>query len=168
MNGKLTANGATAGFLLAIVTAVYQKLQTGLDYQVAELAGIVIVLVGVLAFQWLILHSMPEDAADRFAQRIQTVLLGTVFMATAYGLLCWLNLALIDAAYLPERFAQYREEILENMRRGISDEAARAFIANNEAFMLDPFKQAMLSAGTVLGVGGMSGALLVAFSRKRV
>ncbi|MDX1443239.1 MAG: DUF4199 family protein [Gammaproteobacteria bacterium] len=166
MHQKSLANGATGGFLLALLTAIIASVGSGLSYQSAEILGMLVMFGGALLTQGYALWKTPDAMQGDFQHRLKAVLAATISMCLVYGLVLYVHYALLDPDYLQEFFTHYREEILA-AAGSPEDRAARLeFIEQNRDFMLDPFKQAMLMAGTLLGISGL-GALLVSALLKR-
>lgn len=162
MNRQTLANGATGGFLLALATAMLAVLGDSMDYQAAEISGLVVMLAGALLMQWFSLHRASAAERGDFTARLKTVVSATLAMCLVYGGVLWLFYGVLAPDTLAEFQQRYAEQIVAAAGNA-EDRAARIdFIEQNREFMLDPFKQAMLMAGTLLGVGALTALLTAA------
>ena len=167
MNRQIFTNGATGGFLLALVTAMLAVLGDTMEYQVAEITGLAVMLAGAFFIQWFSLRRAPATEQGDFPARLKTVISATLAMCLAYGGVLWLFYGVLAPDTLAGFHERYAEEIIA-AASDAEDRAARiAFIEQNRDFMLDPFKQAMLMAGTLLGLGALTALLTAALQRPR-
>jgi hypothetical protein len=170
MQNTAFATGAAGGFLLAIAGIVLATQHAALGYQQTELLGLGIMLLGLVATQWLALHratAMSQPAHRRqFVDRLRVTLVATLAMCLTYGALLWLYYAAINPEHLANYFEQYRSEVLAMAQDAANLAQREKFVSENRDFMLDPFKQSMLMAGTLLGIGGMSAAIVAMIFRR--
>lgn len=170
MQSFALATGAVGGFLLAVAGIVLTSRHAALGYQQTELLGLGIMLIGLVATQWLALHRVMASSQSthqwQFVDRLRVTLFATLAMCMVYGALLWLYYAAINPEHLARYFEQYRSEVLAMAQDAASLAQREKFIAENRDFMLDPFKQSMLMAGTLLGIGGMSAAIVAMLFRR--
>lgn len=167
MPSKLLSTGAAGGFLVALVSAVLATLYSSLEYQLAEILGLANLLLGALLVNAWALLQLPASERATLQQRLQSVILASLAMCSVYTLVIWLHYAVIDPGYLAEFQASYAEKLRASATDAAAAARAEAVIEQNRGFLLDPFKQAMLMGGTLLGISAFCGLLLAVLLRPR-
>lgn len=164
---RTLANGATGGFIVALASAVLATLSSRFSYQAAELAGLLVMIIGAAMTQAIVLLRAEPVDITRYLDRLRQAVVATIAMCASYAAVMWLYYAFINPDYLAEFFTRYSGEIMAAATSEEDHELRRAFIEENRDFILDPFKQAMLMAGTLLGLGGMVGIVVAGIVRRR-
>lgn len=155
-SANILAPGLVAALLLFIATWANALQSVPADYVRAELTGYAAMLLILVGTEWFALHGLirntPQQRPDFLRRMLHACLVATV-AAAGLGFALWVYYAEVDPGYLQRFLEMYESMLLSGDLPAGKLEQRQTMIEANRDFLLSPFKQAMLQAGTALAIG---------------
>lgn len=158
-SANILAPGLIAALLLFLACWANALQAVPADYVRAELTGYASMLLILAGTEWFALHRLlrasehgPRFSPD-FLKRMLHACLVAAIAAGGLGLAMWVYYAEVDPGYLQRFLAMYESTLLSGDLPARELERRQVMIEANRNFLLSPFKQAMLQAGTALAIG---------------
>lgn len=167
MKNALLVPGIFSGILVYLMLFVQMNNAEQAGFDTMETLTLGIMAVGLVLAQVVTLARVGQLAGIRqsWLQRVLTAAIATLLSSSVLALLLWFHYRVLDPDYLAERHAFFLQrlrgmELPETVLR-----EQQQVLESSREYLLAPFQQAMLQAGTMLAIGILLSVIVASFLR---